>query len=396
MIPVLLADDDLLALDRLRGLIDWEAHGFKIIGTAVSGELALKLALALKPRIAILDVDMPKMNGVEVAQALSQQEHVPLMLMLSNYDSYAYVRAAMRHGAVDYLLKHQLTGPQLLLKLSEMRHKLDQDALSASRLTYFSAVAKRQYLREAALGHEGTQHSLMATQAAFAAPLLVPAALRAQGLSPSDSRQLTAADNLCQSVLSTLGQGLAAHVEQGDFALLFSFGAQEDPGRVERITGAAAQMLCSNLGKVLGLAAQCRVGQPIAAMGDYAGAYAHLTASFQLGDQQSPRQVRSEHIQKAIHMIRNHYAEDLSLELTAERLKLSPEHLSRLFKKEVGVSFIDFLNDHRIEVARHLISSGRVSPGEVYPQVGFRSYNYFLHVFKKKTGTTPTQWSGKA
>jgi len=96
----------------------------------------------------------------------------------------------------------------------------------------------------------------------------------------------------------------------------------------------------------------------------------------------------SSYVKKAIFFIYSHYMEDISLTLLAEELTISPAHLSRLFRKETGVAFIDHLISYRIKVARQLMKTTELSLSEIAIQSGFNGYNYFLRCYKQRTGTT--------
>ncbi len=65
--------------------------------------------------------------------------------------------------------------------------------------------------------------------------------------------------------------------------------------------------------------------------------------------------------------------------------------ISGVFKKETGISFIDYLTTYRIDLARQIIKNTDTGLKEISDQIGFHSYNYFLRVFKEKTGHTPSQ-----
>lgn len=97
------------------------------------------------------------------------------------------------------------------------------------------------------------------------------------------------------------------------------------------------------------------------------------------------------HIQNAILYIHQNYKEDISLSSLADRLHISPTHLSRLFSKEVGTSFIDYMVSYRVDKARQLICHSNLDLKTIAEQAGFHSYNYFLRTYKEKTGHTPTQ-----
>lgn len=81
MIQILLADDDILSLNRICGLIDWNANGYEIAGQAMGGCQALTLLEELKPDILILDIDMPDKNGVDVTREI-QQRKIPVKVLI--------------------------------------------------------------------------------------------------------------------------------------------------------------------------------------------------------------------------------------------------------------------------------------------------------------------------
>ena len=103
----------------------------------------------------------------------------------------------------------------------------------------------------------------------------------------------------------------------------------------------------------------------------------------------------SDHVQKAILYIRENYSGNISLVTVADQIHISNAHLSRLFKKELDTSFIDYLTSYRIEIAKKMIKETNKGLKEISELTGFNSYNYFLRVYKEKTGLTPTQELGR-
>lgn len=86
----------------------------------------------------------------------------------------------------------------------------------------------------------------------------------------------------------------------------------------------------------------------------------------------------------------NHHI-DLSLDQVAERCGLSPPYFSKLFKRIIGVSFIEYLTAYRIDRAKTLLQTTGLSVAEVAEGVGYQPKN-FIRVFKKQTGQTPGQF----
>ncbi|MBL8238448.1 MAG: response regulator transcription factor [Bryobacterales bacterium] len=101
---ILLADDHGIVRRGMRSLLDAEP-GLEVVGEAANGREALKLLESLRPDMAILDVSMPLLNGIEVAtQAMKAWPDLKI-IMLSMYSDEAYVVRALSAGARGYLLK---------------------------------------------------------------------------------------------------------------------------------------------------------------------------------------------------------------------------------------------------------------------------------------------------
>lgn len=99
----------------------------------------------------------------------------------------------------------------------------------------------------------------------------------------------------------------------------------------------------------------------------------------------------SVHIRQARNYILTHYASDINLEKTAAELYISPAYLSRLYKKETGISFVDDLNRVRVDAARICLLDG-INLKKTATLCGFKYYNYFIKVFKDYTGLTPADF----
>jgi len=98
-------------------------------------------------------------------------------------------------------------------------------------------------------------------------------------------------------------------------------------------------------------------------------------------------------ITKAIQYIKRHYTENISLQMVADHVGLSFSYLSNLFKKELEISFVDYLNRYRIERAKELLIGTQMKSYDIAVQVGFSpEYTYFSKVFKKVTGLNPNEY----
>ena len=101
-IKTLVVDDELYNRDELKHLLG-DFPCIQIVGEAESGKPAIINALQLQPDVVFLDVEMPRMNGMEAAKALMELKKAPLVVFATAYPQFA--AEAFRYDAVDYLLK---------------------------------------------------------------------------------------------------------------------------------------------------------------------------------------------------------------------------------------------------------------------------------------------------
>ena len=234
---VLLVDDEIMIREGFKRLFDWEAHDCEVVGEAADGMEALAQIDALLPDIAIMDINIPIMNGLKVIQ-LSRMKHPDIaFVIVSGYDDFAYCREALRLQITDYILKP--------VNYEEFGSCIDNLKIS-----------------------------------------------------------------------------------------LFRRRTEEEPAAAEE-------------------------ERPIAAMTRYMQA---------------------------------HLAGEVSLNLLAEEFHLSPQYISQLFKSEIGVNFLTYLTNLRMERAKKLLLSTALPVSEVAEQSGYGDYRVFTKAFKKSEGVTPSQY----
>jgi len=90
-----------------------------------------------------------------------------------------------------------------------------------------------------------------------------------------------------------------------------------------------------------------------------------------------------------VRYIRNHLHEPLDVESLSRKACLSPSHFHRVFKNELGISPVEFINNERIKKAVSLLQDPKASIKEVYMSCGFESRSYFNRVFKSKQEISP-------
>ena len=105
-----------------------------------------------------------------------------------------------------------------------------------------------------------------------------------------------------------------------------------------------------------------------------------------------PRTVNNHIINSAIGYIASNFSRPVGLQEAASYLALSESHLSRLFKEETGLNFLQYLNAWRINKAAQMMKDPRKNISEIATGCGFPTPGYFAKIFKRFSGYTPTQY----
>lgn len=237
-VKLLIADDEDIIRNGIAKYVQLHTDRFDKVLLADNGETAYELILRYRPEIILLDVQMPKKDGIEILQDMKRGELTSQVIILSGYDEFKYAQQAVRYGARDYLLK-PVRSADILRMLMELADEV-----------------------------EGIQKTPEAE------------------------------------------------------------GESEKYGLVER----------------------------------------------------------------AREYVQEHYFENLTLNLVADKVGITPGYLSTLFTRTMECGFVDYLNQVRIESACVYLKQNYFKVYEIAYKVGFRDEKYFTKVFRKLMGVSPTEY----
>ena len=108
MIRILIAEDHLMVRAGLRALLE-KAGDIHVIGEASNGQEAIEMTEVLKPDVLIMDIMMPRMNGIQAAENIREMKLPTYILLLSMYSDEGFVQQALQYGVKGYVLKSSVS-----------------------------------------------------------------------------------------------------------------------------------------------------------------------------------------------------------------------------------------------------------------------------------------------
>ncbi|QHW33568.1 response regulator [Paenibacillus rhizovicinus] len=129
---IIIADDEPLVRIGIKSSFNWAEAGMEIVGEAADGQEALQLIEELQPDIVILDIKMPKKDGIEVLAELRDRGMRTKVIMLSSFDDFVHVKQAMQLGALDYFHKPSMNVQEIISLLQNIQAEARENRMSGA------------------------------------------------------------------------------------------------------------------------------------------------------------------------------------------------------------------------------------------------------------------------
>lgn len=137
---IIIVDDEILVRIGIKSCAEWDKYGMEIIGEAEDGLKAIELIESLKPDIVLLDIKMPKMDGLQVMRYIKDHNFDCKVVILSSFDDFEHVGEAMKLGMADYLHKPRMSSQDILNSLLSVKESIEKSKILKSEETGFDKV----------------------------------------------------------------------------------------------------------------------------------------------------------------------------------------------------------------------------------------------------------------
>ena len=343
-------------------MIDWERHGFRVCGEACDGEEALERIRELSPDLVVTDIRMPVMDGLRLIEHCTNVRNAPCsFVILSGHDDFPSARKALACGALDYWLKP--------IDVEEIHAALDKIHAQWSNR---SAVAR-------------------ASSPPASAALLPAAGWMAPD---ADDPLFDAEDCLMLAVQGGDEAGIDEAAERLCSRLALAF---EGDGQAEKsyLSNVLLELIWS--AKAGELASSASVDERDFLLPTLSNRpdrwFDELASSAcKAAERLAPQRSGTGPAWEVARFVRERYREPLKLQTIARTLHFQPAYLGELFKKQTGMSFLDYVHRTRVEAGRKLLRRTDLKVSEVAREVGYADPEQFAAKFKQWMNMTPSQY----
>ena len=330
MLKVLLVDDEILALEDIRAMVDWAELGYEIVGATTSTKKAVELYREYFPQLLITDIVMPVKSGVELGKELLTFGKPLKIFFLTSYQEFSYAREGIQMGVSEYLIKNELDAASLGAALKKARKELEGKVCGEDRV---EALLKE--------------------------------------LAGMSSDRLLQADETIRELFERIKEN--------------GTGKYQNDLRV--CLRECLERLCSGYGEEY-RDLPYTIPDKSADAYELENWFGHCRKEL-LEVEKAHRDGGRFTTRKIVAYIHRHYHENITIQMLADLFYISPSHLKKMFKRETGYTVLDYVTLCRMRRAGVLLKSGEYRVGEISSLCGYATPQYFSKVFKEYTGYTP-------
>lgn len=385
-------DEDIIRSGIIRLLKKYKK--IEVVAEAEDGEIALEITKKMQLDILFVDINMPFLNGLQFIEKLKEIQPNAVVIVITGYDDFEYARQALRLGVNEYLLKPLMEdvfkhSVDKVIKVIEEKNsgqkyidqakKILNDNHSKIITDTINKWLKGQYSNKDFM--EKIEYFSIKLPNPFLITLIHLEYIEANEIYDQWDADLLyyAAENIMKEIYEEL-------------LPIYSF--RDNNGNMVVISDNADNNHLIEMNKRYNDAITIYLPAKSTMLQKVGEEYQEILNCYKILSENMIEIIKCPNAIKIAkeYIEKNYSKEDFSLLDTAEYMNLSPQHLSRLFKKEVGITFVDYLTRVRTRKSIELLYQHDMKIYEISEKVGYSSQHYFSSVFKKETGMSPVDY----
>lgn len=400
----MLVDDDYPVLEFLSEMINWEDLGLKLQSVHGNGLSALIEAEENMPDILITDIGMPKLNGIELTKKLKEIDPSLLVAILSCHNEFHFAQQALKLNVQEYILKDKLNAEEIVQLLRQFVETLDLETKKKkNQLRLVTTIEQNKgWMLERFINR--TIHHPIHSEDVWKEEAQLLGFLPNQNYMVifcfidhyqtviQSFRSTELVHFLVHNVITELMTGEHINAMHGQFyqneSFLFVPLNQEWDKETKKIKN-FLQMIQETFQETLRISLLFEMGRPAARPIDIKEQMVNLI------DLKDSRNRINNEIANACKYISDNIHRKINLEEVAQYLHLNSSYFSRLFKKEVGETFVKYVVNMKMNRAKELLDQTNYSIIEISELLGYDNQSYFNKTFKGSEGISPIEYRNR-
>lgn len=402
MLKILIVDDEQVVRVYLQSIVNWEQYDCQVVTTCENGMEALEVMAQQPIDLILTDLEMPKMNGLQLIEEIRSRGYQTKVIVLSNHSDYDLSREVMKLGALDYYVKTNVKEADIISMIELVSEQVKKQLLQKhaleeeKRLKIDNFKIGRKIFLTTVLTGDVYYNELQLSQYVKMYHLFEPRLslyqLRFQ--QPIELRQFLYVDAIIAAEFQKYDHDVVHLTQEKILVALYERTIVEEQVLMDhwlRIVKniktylraelqASKQLLIDSTEKLISCTKLFQ--------NDVPSDVSSVIAAEQLSH------YRPE-IQSILNYIHEHYDERITLQDLSAFACLNEAYLSRLFKMETKKTINSYINELRIYKAKELLKSPNIMVKEVAQLVGIKDQLYFNRVFKKFCGENPTDYQDR-
>lgn len=436
MFKVLIVDDETLIRKGLKTIIDWKSFECEVCGEASDGIDGMNKIKNLLPDIIITDINMPGINGLTMIKEVKGLIPNVKLIILTGYRDFEYIQEALKLGAFDYLLK-----PSKIETITSIVKKAVVDLKAQARREEELNNLRRNFEKRIPTLRQKLIYDIIFTLNVINEEVLEELNVCKLKFNDFFVIGVQTAENVVETknqqekqlyqfgIINTFEEIFSSKFDVINLPLntnrtIFIIQPKEKFHYLDIInenSNAFQQMInscciftitiaISTLGT--GIFSISEKSKEVFKILDFKS-HAGLSSITQYEDfksintsdnakatsinvQNASEKNISNILHKALEYMNNNFQKDITLNDVAKYTYVSTYYLSRLFTKELGKNFVDSLNELRIEKSKEYLKDPKFKSYEIAEMIGINDPHYFSKLFKKYTGTTPSEYKSSS
>ncbi len=373
---------------------------FEVIETADNGSTALKKAREIQPDIILADICMPGMNGLEFIEKISSELSRTRTIVISGHDNFSYAQKALQCGVHDYVLK-PIDLPQfdllvkkvydeLMCQAERREHiSLALDVMSKNKALLANNLFVRIIKNDIGVEEIERESALIDIYIPDPAGLIV-IKIMSKLIETANEWEMDllryAIQNITDELCISLDKRIFFSDMNNNMALLFAY--KEDVDYIALMND-------------IRLSIENCVGYEVKIdMTEITHTCVNLSSAYKEVLQRLSHAREFSHVvlEAQNYIAQNYHREDLTLQTVASAIQVNPSYISKLMRRQLGMSFIDYLTKYRMKQAVIMLANcgNDVKLYEIAYRLGYSNQHYFCRVFTKHYGISPMQYRMKA